>query len=66
MALHGAEFIRNINKKLESDVDFRFTPHGYLVLADEAGAQQLIDNVTVQQDLGVHTEILSKDQLAKR
>lgn len=66
MALHGAEFIRNVKKKFERDVDLRFTPHGYLVLADEEGAQQMIDNVAVQRDIGAHTEIFTKDQLAKR
>lgn len=67
MALYGADFIRNIKKKFGEDTtDLRFTPLGYLVLANEEGAQQLMDNCAVQKEVGAHTEILSRDQLAKR
>lgn len=37
MSLYAAEFMRNIKEHLDNDVELNFTPHGYLMMASEAG-----------------------------
>ncbi|KAJ8916257.1 hypothetical protein NQ315_016397 [Exocentrus adspersus] len=66
MSLYGAEFLRTIKKHFGKEAEVNFTPHGYLVLASEAGAEQLIDNSKLQNELGAMNRILNKDQLKER
>nr|XP_022902275.1 FAD-dependent oxidoreductase domain-containing protein 1 [Onthophagus taurus] len=66
MSLFGAEFIRNLKKRFGNDADVYFTPNGYLMLASEQGAQQLIDNSKLQRDLGAYNVILSRNELKAR
>uniref|UniRef100_A0A1B0FI76 FAD dependent oxidoreductase domain-containing protein n=1 Tax=Glossina morsitans morsitans TaxID=37546 RepID=A0A1B0FI76_GLOMM len=51
MSLFGAEFIRGIKDYL-GDVELHFTPHGYLTLASEKGAETLERNPRLQYELG--------------
>lgn len=52
MSLYGAEFLRKAKKLLSGDglegPDVQFHPHGYLFLASEMGAEQLIANHKLQ------------------
>lgn len=52
MSLYGAEFLRKSKKLLSGEglegPDIQFNPHGYLFLATEQGAQQLIANHKLQ------------------
>lgn len=52
MSLFGAEFLRNAKKMLSGEnlegPDVQFHPHGYLFLATEKGADQLIENHKLQ------------------
>lgn len=66
MSLFGAEFLRTIKKRFGPEADVYFTPHGYLVLASEEGAAQLLDNSKLQKELGAVNMVLSKNQLKKR
>lgn len=49
MSLYGAEFLRKLPENLGPEADCYFTPHGYLMLATESKASQLIDNATLQR-----------------
>lgn len=66
MSLYGAEFIRTLKKRFGNDADVYFTPNGYLMLATEDGAQQLLDNSKLQKDLGASNIVLSKNELKER
>lgn len=66
MSLFGAEFLRTLKKRFGEEADVFFTPNGYLMLADERTAQQLVDNRNLQIELGAVNELLSKEQLKKR
>jgi FAD-dependent oxidoreductase domain-containing protein 1 len=63
MSLYGADFLRNIKEHLGDDVDVNFTPHGYLMLATEEGAETLMKNSRLQNELGARNEILTAKQL---
>ncbi|KAL5285254.1 FOXRED1.2 family protein [Megaselia abdita] len=58
MSLFGADFMRNYKQYLGDDVDLNFSPHGYLILASEEGAQQLTKNSKLQNELGAKNELL--------
>lgn len=66
MSLFGYEFIRTLKRRFGPEAEVNFTPHGYLVLASEEGAEQLIDNSRIQQDLGACNIILNKNQIKDR
>lgn len=66
MSVFGAEFLRTLRRKHGPSADVQFTPHGYLTLATEHGAQQLLDNSRLQTELGAINSVLSKGQLKER
>lgn len=66
MSMYGAEFIRTLKNRFGHDADVYFTPNGYLLLASEIGASQLIDNAKLQKELGAVNIVLSKEQLKQR
>lgn len=66
MSLFGAEFIRTLPRRFGPNADVYFTPHGYLVLANEEHAFELNENSKLQRNLGAINEVLSKEQLKKR
>lgn len=66
MSLFGAEFLRTLPRRFGPNADVFFTPHGYLILANEQHASELIDNSKLQRELGAVNEILSKEQLKRR
>lgn len=66
MSLYGADFMRNVNEYLGEDVALNFTPYGYLMLASEAGAEQLQENSRLQNTLGAKNEILTAARLKER
>lgn len=66
MSLFGAEFLRTLPRRFGPNADVFFTPHGYLVLANEEHAGELAANSKLQRELGAVNEILSKEQLTKR
>ncbi|KAG8230939.1 hypothetical protein J437_LFUL002972 [Ladona fulva] len=76
MSLFAVDFFRNINRHLgiensatvrttryNDDIDIQFTPYGYLFLASEKGAEQLVDNCKLQKELGAKNELLSSKEL---
>lgn len=66
MSLFGAEFIRTLPRRFGPNANVFFTPHGYLLLANEEHAPVLADNSKLQRQLGAVNELLTKDQLKKR
>lgn len=66
MSLFGAEFLRTLKKRFGDDADVYFTPNGYLMLASEHGAQQLLDNAKLQSELGAVNVVLGKEGLKER
>lgn len=66
MSLYGADFMRNIKEHLGDDVAVNFTPYGYLMLASEQGAEQLMENSRLQNTLGARNEILTAAKLKER
>lgn len=58
--------MRNLKQRFGNDADVYFTPNGYLMLASELGASQLIDNSKLQKELGAVNVILSRTQLKER
>lgn len=66
MSLYGADFMRNAQEYLGEDVNVNFTPYGYLMLASEAGAEQLQENSRLQNTLGAKNEILTAGRLKER
>lgn len=66
MSLYGAEFLRTLKFRFGSEADVYFTPNGYLMLASEHGAQQLIDNSKLQVELGAVNTVLGKEHLKQR
>ncbi|XP_044750384.1 FAD-dependent oxidoreductase domain-containing protein 1 isoform X2 [Coccinella septempunctata] len=66
MSLYGAEFLRTIKERFGPDADVCFTPNGYLTLAGEDGAHQLLDNHKLQKSLGANNIILNKVQLKEK
>lgn len=65
MSLFGADFIRDAREEL-GDVDLCFTPHGYLILASEEGAETLRRNSYLQNELGAKNELLSAEKLTQK
>lgn len=63
MSLYAADFMRNIKENLDDDVALNFTPHGYLLMATEEGADVLQQNSKLQNEFGAKNEILTAKQL---
>lgn len=59
MSLYGAEFLRQSQKLLSGEnlegPDVQFNPYGYLFLASQNGADQLIANHKLQMSVSFHT-----------
>lgn len=70
MSMYSAEFLRNFKQHLsvldEDPPDIQFQPHGYLFLASEAGADQMIKNHKTQRELGAKVELMSARQLSAK
>lgn len=66
MSQYAAEFFRNIKYYLGKDVDIQFTPHGYLILANEETAPLLEQNHAIQREHKVKNELLSAKQLERQ
>lgn len=70
MSLFGAEFIRNINENLavvgEPPVDIQYRPYGYLFLASEKGAEDMLENAKLQRELGAKNILLKPDKLKEK
>ncbi|XP_060536227.1 FAD-dependent oxidoreductase domain-containing protein 1-like [Cylas formicarius] len=66
MSLYGAEFIRTLKKRFGPNAEVNFTPHGYLVLASENGAEQLVNNSKLQNELGAMNILLNRDMIKER
>jgi len=67
LSMTSAEFIRDIHTHLSTvehqDVDVQYQPQGYLMLATEAGSQQLMKNYDVQTEAGAKMMLFTKDHL---
>ncbi|KAL5281443.1 FOXRED1 family protein [Megaselia abdita] len=63
ISLYGADFIRNYKQYLGEEGNLNFTPYGYLTLATEEGAEQLVNNSKLQNELGARNEILIPDKI---
>lgn len=66
MSLYAADFMRDIKENLDDDVELNFTPHGYLMMASEAGAQTLSENSELQNKMGAKNELLTAKQLRNK
>lgn len=66
MSLYAADFLRNIKEHLGDEIDVNFTPHGYLMLASEEGAETLMKNSTLQNQMGAKNKILTANKLKSR
>ncbi|KAI9556876.1 hypothetical protein GHT06_016668 [Daphnia sinensis] len=70
MSLYGAEFLRKSKKLLSGEglegPDVQFHPFGYLFLATEKGADQLIANHKLQTSLGAKIQLLSANKLKQK
>ncbi|XP_054166015.1 FAD-dependent oxidoreductase domain-containing protein 1-like [Oppia nitens] len=70
LSLFSSEFLQNIHKYLtvpNKDLpDINLKLNGYLLLATDSGAQQLIQNHKLQRDLGADIELLSIKQLKNK
>uniref|UniRef100_A0A2C9JMM1 FAD-dependent oxidoreductase domain-containing protein 1 n=1 Tax=Biomphalaria glabrata TaxID=6526 RepID=A0A2C9JMM1_BIOGL len=70
LSMFTSEFLRNIKENLsvihESLPDVQFNHQGYLFLASPRDAEQLANNVKMQQELGAKVVLLSKKQLAEK
>ncbi|XP_018319397.1 FAD-dependent oxidoreductase domain-containing protein 1 [Agrilus planipennis] len=66
MSLFGAEFLRTLKNRFGPDADVYFQPYGYLMLASEGNAQQLLDNSKMQKEFGAINVVLGKDALKER
>ncbi|XP_070582050.1 FAD-dependent oxidoreductase domain-containing protein 1-like [Ptychodera flava] len=67
MGMFGSEFLQNVKEYLTVDYadppDVQFHRQGYLFLASKKGANTLLENVKVQREYGVDTQVLSAAQL---
>ncbi|XP_042899446.1 FAD-dependent oxidoreductase domain-containing protein 1 isoform X2 [Parasteatoda tepidariorum] len=70
LSMYSAEFLRNIKQHLsvldDDPPDIQFQPHGYLFLATEDGAEQMLKNYNVQKELGAKVELLQPYQLKEK
>ena len=70
MSLFTASFLQNVKKNLtvpNVDLpDVSFKQNGYLLLADESQAEQMISNHKLQLELGASVELLNVDKIQER
>lgn len=66
MSLYGAEFLKDVKQHLGEDVDVNFTPHGYLTLATDEGAETMQRNSRLQNEMGARNEVLTPDRLKSK
>lgn len=70
LSMFASEFFTNIKEHLsvihESPPDIGFNHQGYLFLAAPRDAQQMAENVEMQNELGAKVVLLSKSQLAEK
>ncbi|KAG8186200.1 hypothetical protein JTE90_008730 [Oedothorax gibbosus] len=70
LSLYSSEFLRNVKQHLsildDDPPDISFQPHGYLFLATEAGAEQIIQNHRLQTELGAKIELYRPKQLKEK
>ncbi len=66
MSGFGIEFLRNLKRDLDPDVDISFHEKGYLVLATESGRDILRHNHATQTKLGADIVWMEPDQLAAK
>ncbi|KAH6945253.1 hypothetical protein HPB50_007681 [Hyalomma asiaticum] len=70
LSMFSAEFLRNVKQNLSvldfDPPDIQFQPHGYLFLASEKGAEQMLKNAEMQQELGAKIELLKPDELRQQ
>lgn len=70
MSLFSVDFIRNARKHLSildgEPPDISFHPQGFLTLADESQAEQLIENHRLQIELGALVEIYSAERISEK
>ncbi|KZB52528.1 NAD(P)/FAD-dependent oxidoreductase [Thalassospira xiamenensis] len=64
MSGFGIEFLRNLKRDLDPDVDISFHEKGYLVLATESGRDILRQNHATQTKLGADIVWMEPDELA--
>lgn len=68
--MFSAEFLRNVKKHLSvldhEPPDINFHHQGYLILASDSGAEQLVENHKVQTDLGAYVELYTPEKLKTR
>lgn len=58
--------MREIKENLDDDVELNFTPHGYLMMTSEAGAETLAQNSELQNKMGAKNELLTAKQLKNK
>ncbi|MCK2168245.1 NAD(P)/FAD-dependent oxidoreductase [Thalassospira xiamenensis] len=66
MSGFGIEFLRNLKRDLDPDVDISFHEKGYLVLATESGRDILRQNHATQTKLGADIVWMEADELAAK
>jgi sarcosine oxidase subunit beta len=64
MALHSLRIFQNFREEVGGESGFRQT--GFLVLTPEKDVEGLRANVKFQQDLGINTEILDREEILTR
>lgn len=66
MSGFGIEFLRNLKRDLDPEVDISFHEKGYLVLATESGRDILRQNHVTQTKLGADIVWMEPDELAAK
>ena len=70
MSMYSMDFLRNVKKHLsvldQEPPDLCYHPHGHLVLATAAGAEQLVENHRLQTELGAFVELYTQNQLKEK
>ncbi|SOC16466.1 NAD(P)/FAD-dependent oxidoreductase [Thalassospira xiamenensis] len=66
MSGFGIEFLRNLKRDLDPEVDISFHEKGYLVLATESGRDILRQNHATQTKLGADIVWMEPDELAAK
>lgn len=66
MSAYGIEFLRNLKRDLDPEVDISLHEKGYLVLATDRGRDILRQNHATQTELGADIVWMEPDELAAR
>jgi len=66
MSLYGIEFLRNLKRDLDPDVDIALHEKGYLILATDQGRDILRQNHATQTEFGADIVWMEPDELAAR